>query len=411
MRKKWVFWGILGIITLLPLIKAATTATTLFVWNVPAGTRSYTITYGASCSATQFYFNEVDANHDPDNDGNGARIPPTANLLVDWNVFDATYDYSSITAPSPGPAYGYGNITLGNDPTSPADFSVEYTSDEYINVATDMDALYAEFYDDTAGRYVSSLNQFGISQNRLRVTALLLDYSAIAFAKVTATPCSTSSGGQEDDLRLFVWNWSTNTFDQRNTTNGQQGAPTAATITPRTHTIDTNVADYIGWDGNVYFVLSSGPATSNYQCLLIDNLQFRPVYYPDTNMFCQTQTIAPITIANTGQSNLNMDGNFSAAFSGNDINLVLKVWQGTGSGCGAYGMGGWEKDCSVTGATTDLGTSTCRQFNSTNATSNGRLVTALAAGDSNQLCFSGDINAFTRRGTYVKTFQVGDFNS
>ncbi|QQR92791.1 MAG: hypothetical protein IPJ89_00930 [Candidatus Iainarchaeum archaeon] len=76
MEKKWIFWGLCALLLTLPLIQAATFATTLFVWNAPAGTRSYTLTYGAACNASAFYFNEVDANYDPDNDGNAARIPP-----------------------------------------------------------------------------------------------------------------------------------------------------------------------------------------------------------------------------------------------------------------------------------------------------------------------------------------------
>lgn len=113
--------------------------------------------------------------------------------------------------------------------------------------------------------------------------------------------------------------------------------------------------------------------------------------------WCQSGSVASMLITNNGNAAINLDGNFDAAFSGVDTNLVLKVWMGNGSGCGTGGFGGYAKDCTVTGSNPVTQT-TCRQFNSTNATTAGRLVTSLAINDSNQLCFSGDFNG-------------GDFNS
>ncbi len=123
--------------------------------------------------------------------------------------------------------------------------------------------------------------------------------------------------------------------------------------------------------------------------------------------YCQSQTAAPITLTNNGNTTVNVDGNFASAFAGVDLNLVLKVWMGTGSGCGDTGFGGWEKDCSITGTTSPVTQTQCKNYNEYNETTGSRLVTSLAAGDSNQLCFSGDFNAWVSGGDHNQNFQAG----
>lgn len=106
---------------------------------------------------------------------------------------------------------------------------------------------------------------------------------------------------------------------------------------------------------------------------------------------------------------LNLDGNFTSAFTGSDVNVVLKAWMGTGTGCGTdgNGLGGWAQDCPITGTTTPVTSTQCRNWNSTNATTIGRLATKLLKGDTNQLCFSGDFNGFVIAGDHNQTFQTG----
>lgn len=125
----------------------------------------------------------------------------------------------------------------------------------------------------------------------------------------------------------------------------------------------------------------------------------------DTN--CQSSTQAVAVVTSSGTATINVDGNFSAAFTGADINIVLKAWQGS-SGCGTHGLGGWEKDCSV-GATTAPGTTTCTQWNGYTfaATAGRRLVTSLAALSSQQICLAGDMNFFVSSGDHNGTFQWG----
>ncbi|VVB98952.1 Uncharacterised protein [uncultured archaeon] len=131
----------------------------------------------------------------------------------------------------------------------------------------------------------------------------------------------------------------------------------------------------------------------------------------DGTSACQDgSSLAPILVTNNGNVAVNIDGNFTAAFSGADANLVLKVWRGTGTHCGTSGFGGWENDCSVTVATNPVTATTCRQYTSANATAAGRLVSNLATNDTNQLCFSGDFNAGFGNGvsqrTHAKTFRT-----
>lgn len=129
----------------------------------------------------------------------------------------------------------------------------------------------------------------------------------------------------------------------------------------------------------------------------------------DTN--CQTALQAGLVVNNVGTATLNADGNFAANFAGADLNIVLKVWQGS-TGCGANGMGGWELVCTASGAdgkdaTTAPGTTTCRTFNQFNETAGGRLITNLTVFSSVELCASGDGNVFVSSGDHNGSFQIG----
>lgn len=112
---------------------------------------------------------------------------------------------------------------------------------------------------------------------------------------------------------------------------------------------------------------------------------------------CQAAGTAPMIISNTGTVTTNIDANFLAAF---DTNTWLKVWMGTGAGCGTAGLGGWELICSLThAATTPVTTTTCKDFNSSQWQNATRLTSGLEIGDTNQLCFSGEM-----RDAYIHTF-------
>ncbi len=125
---------------------------------------------------------------------------------------------------------------------------------------------------------------------------------------------------------------------------------------------------------------------------------------------CQDATTAGMTITNAGNIAISLDGNFASAL---DTNIWLKVWQGTGAGCGTSGMGGWELRCTTTSTTLDLNAVSCRDFNSSNSTTAARLTTSLPIGDTNQLCFSGDFmaavlgqSAAVTQGDKNGTFQI-----
>lgn len=125
---------------------------------------------------------------------------------------------------------------------------------------------------------------------------------------------------------------------------------------------------------------------------------------------CQSSAQASMLVSNTGTSTLNVDANFGSAFAGADLNIVLKVWQGTGTGCGTAGLGGWELNCTASAGgdvTTAPNTTTCRNFNQFNETAGARVITNLAAFASQQLCYSGDFNSYVSAGDHNGSFQLG----
>jgi hypothetical protein len=127
---------------------------------------------------------------------------------------------------------------------------------------------------------------------------------------------------------------------------------------------------------------------------------------------CQSSSQAAMTVTNNGNATVNVDANFTTAMSGADINLELKVWQGS-SGCGTFGLGGWEEPCSVTGTTSAPGTTTCKEFSSSSAaaTAATRVISSLSPNAATQLCYSGDLNGNTgfgaSAGDHNKSFQLG----
>ena len=122
---------------------------------------------------------------------------------------------------------------------------------------------------------------------------------------------------------------------------------------------------------------------------------------------CQDgSSLQAIVVTNNGNIDVNIDGNFTAGFSGSDLNLVLKIWKGNDTHCGTSGLGGWEDPCSVTGATSPVTTTTCRNYNQFNETAAGRLITALETSDTNGLCFSGDFNGTVTQGEHAVTFRL-----
>jgi len=126
---------------------------------------------------------------------------------------------------------------------------------------------------------------------------------------------------------------------------------------------------------------------------------------------CQSSSQASMVVSNTGTGTLNVDANFATAFAGADTNVVLKVWQGTGTGCGTFGLGGWEATCSVVTVTSAPNTTTCRNFNEYNDINGARVITSLAAFAAQQLCYSGDFNGFVSAGDHNGSFQLGsDFS-
>lgn len=127
--------------------------------------------------------------------------------------------------------------------------------------------------------------------------------------------------------------------------------------------------------------------------------------YPDSagaGAACQTSGASGygIRVTNNGNVTINIDANFQTDFASGDLNAGLKVWMGTGSGCGTSAFGGWQKFCTFfapADTTSPVTQTACRDFNSTNATTTARLTSSLATNDTNDLCFSGEM---TCRGNY-----------
>ncbi len=124
---------------------------------------------------------------------------------------------------------------------------------------------------------------------------------------------------------------------------------------------------------------------------------------------CQAAGVAGMTVTNNGNTSFNLDANFQTGLSGNDQNVGIKIWMGTGAGCGTSGLGGWQLNCGIQSTSTPVTSSSCRDFNVTNFTTPARLVSSLGVNDTNQLCFSGEINGKDTRvgaGTIARSFDT-----
>lgn len=163
--------------------------------------------------------------------------------------------------------------------------------------------------------------------------------------------------------------------------------------TTMTWVVPANKSHTIAYGGscsasNFFFVESNGEDSDTDG----NSAKILPYTAAAAGTACQSNTVAGMTITNNGNVTINIDANFQTNFSGTDINAHLKVWMGTGSGCGTGGLGGWQKNCTVFAAGSPVTSTTCRDFNYQNATTTARLTSSLLLNDTNQLCYSGEID-------------------
>jgi hypothetical protein len=377
-------------------------AKTAFTFKVTATTTGHSVTYGGSCTANLFIFNEVTAFLDPDPDGNAAQVRPSATRLL-GNPTYVDYNFSTTTNPADG-NIAYGDVNNDNPP--PVNFvpSTEFTNTQYSQVGILDGTVYTNNIIGT-GKFPTSRYVFKALPDSNSIKDLNFTFVGNSHE---GSQCGLSQTDTPQDLNIFFWNYETNQYDRYFTTNGSGFGTGPTDMNAEVH-VDKNISQYIAGDSNITILLQ-GEATAGAganKCIHTDFIQLRLHYFTTNPGYCQSPTLAPLYITNTGTAITNIDGNFASAFAGNDINIVLKVWMGTGIGCGANGMGGWEKDCSITGTTTPVNQAQCKQFNQTNATIGTRLVTSLAVGDTNQLCFSGDFNTSVGVGDHNENFQTG----
>ncbi len=392
---------LIGILFFSTLPHAATTATTLFTFNIPT-TRALTATYGGQCAASAFFFNEIDANFDPDTDGNGARVKPRPTRTQTTEGIDS--NFVGITNPSTTNV-AYDGLLTNKPSTNNINPGTELSSAEYTQISTDNTSYYANNNAGTTTHpSVRGLFRPVYYQRITDINAFVIGNSVTL---QNLEVCGSASG-TGSDLNLFIWNYDENKYKSLASSASPGGAPDGKTLTAR---VNTPAHEYVSEDGNIVILIQGipDPAGSDFSCLTIDYVDINFTRYATPGDYCQSSTLAPITITNTGNTTINVDANFSSAFTGVDTNLVLKVWMGDGVGCGSdgNGLGGWQADCSVTGITSPVTTTTCKNFNFGNATVGTRLTSSLAAGDTNQLCFSGDFNGFVNAGDHNKDYQIG----
>ncbi len=374
-------------------------------WNILAN-QSHSITYGGSCSASAFYFNEVDANFDPDADGNAAKIAPSARTrLAETNAY---HDYNFVGITTPSSTYlDFYTIDFSQPPTN-YNLAVEIEHPFYSVIQAEDGAALP--VDAGGAFYPGQKAVFKVTENPSKIKQLTFNFAG---SSIVGTNCDSTGSGVDSDLKFYLYDWNNLVYRRIGFYIG-----TGATISDdnstisKTIAIDYNIPRFIGTDTNVTFLAQSVIGSADPKsCIFVDYIAMGVTYFTDNNVFCQSSLLAPMTLRNTGNTDINVDGNFTSAFAGNDVNLVLKVWQGTGSGCGTNGMGGWEKDCSITNNQQDLGMTTCRQYNQSNAVTSARLITNLGVGDTNQLCFSGDFNTYAPGGSHTNYFNTFDTNS
>lgn len=390
-----------GLLLTLTFAQAATTATTLFRFDVPT-TRSISVAYGGSCSATNFFFNEIDANYDPDIDGNAAKVKPAG--LRNIGTYVATdYNFVGVTNPS-STNVAYGGFAAGLPPANTAAPGTQLPDANYVMISL-ADGSSDYELGGVANRPPAMKTQFRVIPHPETVRDL--NFVFIGQSK-RGNGCADDDGF-DSDMNGYIWNYRTGAYQRIFTYDATSVLSETDPIPQTIETIiDENITDFIASDTNItILVQGQNPNGTDLQCLMTDSVKLIIRHLTIQTQYCQSQTAAPITLTNNGNTTVNVDGNFASAFAGVDLNLVLKVWMGTGSGCGDTGFGGWEKDCSITGTTSPVTQTQCKNYNEYNETTGSRLVTSLAAGDSNQLCFSGDFNAWVSGGDHNQNFQAG----
>lgn len=328
-----------------PFVEAATNATTLFVFNV-ATNRGHTITYGGQCSPAAFFFNEADANMDPDTDGNGMQIKPSPTRVNPDDV-DVLVDYNFTGATSPRDKNAaYRGAIFGNPPADNNIPSTQPNTAGYGFIATD-DTSTISTTTTTIGETSSFRFVFRSNFPKEYVQDLNFHFVGAGQKAIDLTPCSASY-----DLNVYFWNYTVSKYQQISGVSSG-GAVTDTNIFARAteNRHGAKVQDYIGTDRNVVVLVQGMTQDATGQaCGVADYARMVFDYFTPRPDFCQSSTLAPMTITNVGNVDINVDGNFSSAFSGVDTNLVLKVWRGTDSGCGSdgNGLGGWQEPCGVT---------------------------------------------------------------
>ncbi|MEK6970727.1 MAG: hypothetical protein AABW68_03455 [archaeon] len=378
---------------------ASKTAFTFVVSTVT--TKSHSITFGGNCNASAFFFNETTALLDPDGDGNAGKVRP-ASMRAGIEIF-RDYNFAGTTNPADG-NIAFNGGTSANPPTSNISVDNEFNDTQYANVSA---------IDEVA--YTNTRTTDGLIPTQRYVFKAINDTNTIRDLNITfvgnsqrTINCPTTKIGTARDLNIFLWDYVEDEYRQVFTTDGTGYGTSSAGMTIEVN-VDQNLSHYFETDKNITLLMqgitSTGTGTGS-ACVHTDFIQLRIHHFVQNPGYCQSESLAPMTITNTGSGSTNIDANFAGAFTGTDLNLVLKVWQGTGTGCGLDAMGGWETDCSISSTTTAPNTTQCKQFNQTNATTGSRLTTGLAAGDTNQLCFSGDLNAGTGPGDHNQSFQT-----
>ena len=396
---------VLGMLILTPYFVYATTNTTTMTWTVLLNS-AFNITYGGSCSDRNFYFNEVDANFDPDFDGNAAKILPRSSPSGN-NPAATSTDYNFVGTTNPADRnIAYGLEEIQKPPAANNIPSTQLTTPLYANLGAIDDTTSIVSNSPSSGGHVGMRTVFKINTHPQRVTDLNFTFVGQSIYP-EGSGCQDGSG-YDKDFNIYIWNYTSGAYQQ---VAAHAGTEDQITLNSRVDAVlssgiaNYNIANYISYDNNVVFiVVGSDGGEGPYSCLFADYANLRVRRYSEPT-FCQSSTVAPIHIRNVGNTAIAIDGNFSSAFTGVDTNIVLKVWRGTPY-CGNSGFGGWEKDCSVTNTILPAGTTTCKRFNQFNATTNNRLITSITVDGNASLCFAGDLNGFVPAGEHIKEFQT-----
>lgn len=326
---------------------STTSATTAFVFNVPTN-RAHTITYGGSCSPSAFFFNEIDANFDPDVDGNGAKVRPSAVRRI-GTTFTTDYNYAGVANPSDRNVAYAGNL----EDFTPTDKNIpitEFTTTDYAEVSTD-DTSYNLTQNAGDIADLRPTQRFVFKLNHHKQTVRDINFMYLGQKLENLGDCSAGAGA-DGDINVFIWNYNTSAYESLTSYTGTGSG--LGSVIPRyvQGRVSGDVTPYVSWDNNVTVLVQGGYAGSgDNRCLFTDLVNLKTTQYQQSQgTFCQSSTLAPMTVSNVGNVSLNLDGNFTSTFSGVDKNLILKVWQGTGSGCGidGNGLGGWREYCGVT---------------------------------------------------------------